>query len=83
MQDLDSKKIIGLYVAEKKMVSELSKIYQNQYHLYYQVRYSGEMEPYCAKTVLLQLTHELGLHIDSITTDRSTTMRSMIRWGLA
>ena len=48
-------------------------------HVTSQVRYSGEMEPYCAKTILLQLTHELGLQIDSLTTDRSTTMRTMIR----
>ena len=62
VQDLDSKKIVGLYVARKDMV-----------------RYSGEMEPYAAKTILLHLTHEFGLKIDSITTDRSTTMRSMIK----
>ena len=47
--------------------------------MFIQVSYSGEMEPYCAKTVLLHLTHQMGLEVDSITTDRSTTMRSMIR----
>ena len=82
VQDLDTKKIIGLYVARKDMVSIHAMSNKTYFKLfYYQVRYSGEMEPYSAKTILLQLTHEFGLVIDSITTDRSTTMRTMIRYA--
>ena len=37
------------------------------------------METFAAKTVLLALTHEHRLYVDSLTTDRSSTMRTMIR----
>ena len=36
------------------------------------------METFAAKSILLHLTHDLGVVVDSITTDRSTTMRTMI-----
>ena len=43
------------------------------------VRYSGEMEPNCAKTILIHLSNGPGLQIDSLTADRSTTMPTKIK----
>ena len=37
------------------------------------------MEPYCAKTVILNLIHEHKLRITSLTTDRSTSVKTAIR----
>ena len=38
------------------------------------------MEPYAAKTLLKNMVVELKLTPDTLTTDRSTTMKEMIRW---
>ena len=37
------------------------------------------MEPYCAKSVLLNLVHEHELRITSFTTDRSTSVKTAVR----
>ena len=37
------------------------------------------MEPFCAKTVLLNLAKEHGLEIASLTTDRSTSVKTALR----
>ena len=44
-----------------------------------QVKSSAAMEPYCCKSLLINLQEEFNMTPDSLTTDRSTTMRSMIR----
>ena len=59
--DLNSSKVLAIWVAEKSMVSN-----------------SSDMEPYAAKTLLLSLAWDHDLIIDSITTDRSTSMRIML-----
>ena len=38
------------------------------------------MEPYAAKSILHNLVYDYNLQIDTFTTDRSKTMRSMIRF---
>merc|ERR1719186_1251879 len=42
------------------------------------VKSSAAMEPYAAKTILNNLVFDHNLAIDSMTTDRSTTMKSML-----
>ena len=59
--DVQSSKVVGLWVAEKHMAT-----------------CSSAMEPLAAKTLLLNLAWEHELPIHSITTDRSTSMRTMI-----
>ena len=48
--------------------------------MYTQVKSSGAMEPYAAKTLLKNLVTEHELTPDSLTTDRSSTMKNMIRF---
>ena len=50
--------------------------------MYTQVKSSGAMEPYAAKTLLKNLVTEHELTPDSLTTDRSSTMKNMIRFFL-
>ena len=45
-----------------------------------QVKSSADMEPLAAKTLLLHLAWDHQLYIDSFTTDRSTSVKAMIRW---
>ena len=46
----------------------------------HQVNSSSEMEPYSCKTLLLNLAWEHGLQMDSFTTDRSTTIKTLLRY---
>ena len=45
----------------------------------YQVKSSAEMEVYGCKTVLLNLAWEYDLKIDAFTTDRSSTIKTLLR----
>ena len=44
------------------------------------VKSSSAMEPYAAKTLLVNLIEEFNLIPSSLTTDRSGIMKSMMRW---
>ena len=61
--DLATQKIISYFVAIKHQVSGGS----------------GGMEPYAAKTCLLSLVTDCQLQIASFTTDRSSTIKTMMR----
>ena len=47
-----------------------------------QVKSSSDMEPYAAKTILLNLANEHGLQTASLTTDRSSSVKTVIRSAL-
>ena len=44
----------------------------------YQVKSSADMEPFACKTILMHLAWDHDLAVDTFTTDRSTTIKSMI-----
>ena len=46
---------------------------------YIQVKSSAEMEPYSCKTLLLNLAHEHGVKMTSFTTDRSSSVKTVLR----
>ena len=52
-------------------------IYPSFYNL--KVKSSPEMEPFAAKTLLLNLAHEHRLQVTSVTTDRSSSVKTAIR----
>ena len=80
VQDLNTQAIIGLYVAQKYQVLEIFDILLLLSKMVFvQTSSSAEMEPYCAKSVLLNLVHEHELRITSFTTDRSTSVKTAVR----
>ena len=79
VQSLESKKIVGLWVADKSMVNIcIGLLFFNRRSL--QVSSSSKMEPLAAKTIIVNLATEHGLEMDSITTDRSSDLKVMMRW---
>ena len=46
---------------------------------YIQVKSSAEMEPYSAKSLLLNLAHEHKIQMTSFTTDRSSSVKTVLR----
>ena len=77
LQSLETNQILSTWVASKHVVSvflfSIHKLITDQ------VKSSAAMEPYCCKSLLINLQEEFNLTPDSLTTDRSTTMKSMIR----
>ena len=78
VQSLQSKKIVGLWVAEKSMVY-CSRILFIILCLVPKVSSSSKMEPLAAKTIIVNLATEHGLQMDSVTTDRSSDLKVMMR----
>ena len=82
IMDLATQKIISYFVAIKHQVYKYKyEDCKNDIILYYQVSSggSGAMEPYAAKTCLLSLVSDCQLQIASFTTDRSSTIKTMMR----
>ena len=77
LMDLHGSKVVGLWVAQKHMVSR-TQFKTKLYTITNQVKSSAEMEPYAAKSLVLNLAWDHDLMMDSITTDRSTSMRTML-----
>ena len=61
-------------------VQSVKLIYPSFYN--WKVKSSSEMEPFAAKTLLLNLAHEHRLQITSVTTDRSSSVKTAIRFSL-
>ena len=79
VMDLDTSKVLGVWVAHKDMVKKIRLTSSSVYSKYFtQVKCSSDMEPYAAKALLLNLIWVHGLVIDSITTDRSLSIKAML-----
>ena len=78
VQDLKTQAIVGIYVAHKNQVFCSSYLY-NLLKKYLKVKSSSEMEPFSAKTVLLNLAEEHDLKTTSLTTDRSSSVKTAVR----
>ena len=77
--NLKDRSIIALWVAVKHQVDIQ---YLNMYYsclLYLKVSSSSAMEPYALKTLLLSLIENFQVSIYSLTTDRSSTIKSMMQ----
>ena len=107
VQSLQTKKIVGLWVADKSMVIShkyLNKLtnqvkeklfslwwnildtildFKPEYKYIMQVTSSSKMESLAAKSVIVNLAVEHQLVMDSVTTDRSSDLRAMLRWDTA
>ena len=66
---------VAIVVAEFTQLS--SRLFQFR-NIYFQVKSSSAMEPFAAKSLLLNLVWDHEMPIHSITTDRSTSMRTML-----
>ena len=77
--DLLSQKIISYFVAIKHQVYNNCLVSNYFFNIYLKVSGgSGAMEAFAAKTCLMSLVSDCELNIASFTTDRSSTIKTMM-----